>query len=117
MIKILSVKPMNKDSLQAIVDVKITNWSNAIIREITVWKKDTGSRWINFPTRSFEGKDGKKAYKTLLGFDDDPEVKPAFEKEFFKVYDEFVKTQPVEPVVDTATWGQGKACNGDQGLP
>jgi len=108
MIEIIEARHIDKGVLQSVVSVKITNWGNFIIKELTVWKKDNGARWINFPNRTYD-KDGVKKHMPLMEFEDQA-VKKLFEEEFFKVYDKYLVQYPktAQTTLDKPTWGLGK---------
>ena len=108
MIEILEVKHIQKGVLQAVASIKITNWTNFIIKEVTIWSKDNGARWINFPTRIYD-KDGVKKHVPVMEFEDQ-EVKKLFEQEFFRSYDKYLLDHPktAQATLDKPTWGQGK---------
>lgn len=60
MIEITKWKAINKNSLVAIFDVKIQKWGGFMIREMTLFQKDS-QKWIGFPSKVYE-KDNEKKY-------------------------------------------------------
>lgn len=92
MIEIMDYRPINKGYLLGVVNIKIKDWHNFIIRRIKVFDKQ-GNRWINMPSEEYE-KDGKKQYFALNAFED-PKLQMSFQNKFFNALETYLsKTQP-----------------------
>lgn len=91
--QITSVRPILKGIMVASVDIIIPKWSNFFIRQIIVFDKN-GTRWISFPSEAYE-KDGVKKFARRCGFED-KEVDKKFQTEFFRIYDEYIKINPLK---------------------
>lgn len=63
--EILDYKPVNKGSLLAEICIKIPKWE-LIINKMTVFKKGD-SRWVTFPSLSFQV-EGETKYYPLMKF-------------------------------------------------
>jgi hypothetical protein len=90
-IEVILYRPMNKNTLQGIFNIKIPKWGNFIIREISYFKKN-GSRWISFPSRSYE-KNGEKKYFHFMIFEE-PHTMKAFQEKVFDALDAYLLAHP-----------------------
>jgi hypothetical protein len=102
MFEITEVKGIFKGTLLASANVVVPKWGKFFISKITVFEKN-GGRWISFPSETYE-KDGKRKYAARCGFVD-AEMHKAFEKEFFKAFDEYVAKNPLQPPVQQQSFG------------
>lgn len=68
MIEVIKYKPVNKNALVGILDIKIPKWGNFIIRDISYFQKGN-QRWVSMPARAYE-KDGEKKYYVYNLFED-----------------------------------------------
>ena len=82
--EILDYKPVNKGSLIAEICIKIPKWE-LIINKLSVFKKGD-SRWINFPSLSFQV-EGETKYYPLLKFAN-TELYKRFSESVLKALDE-----------------------------
>jgi hypothetical protein len=74
--KIHNYKPIANSVMVAQFDVEIEQWA-LTIRGCTLFDKG-GKKWIGFPSRKFDGKDGKPAYFNYIVMD--KEAKERFDK-------------------------------------
>ncbi len=88
MIEIIKFTPVQRDTFQSIVDIKIHKWGNFIIRGVKVFEKND-QRWISFPTREFE-KDGEKKHAAICSFEKSS-TQDLFHQRFFESYDKYIE--------------------------
>lgn len=96
--QIMSVKSVDKGAFKCVVDVKMPEWKNYIIRRIKVFEKN-GDRWISFPAEQYE-KDGQTKYFQYNDFEDIKE-RMAFQKELLEALDKQAKPQQSSPKIAT----------------
>ncbi len=89
-------KEVNKGSLICTFTLKIPKWGNFYLREMGYFKTQE-KRWISFPSKPYEV-DGKRKFFAYAGFEDH-NLGDAFQKQVFKVLDEFIaKNSNQQPV-------------------
>lgn len=64
----LTRRMVNKGSLVAFCDLKITAW-NLVLKDCK-WFKKGPAEWVGLPSSSYTNRDGKMIYKDLVEFDD-----------------------------------------------
>lgn len=113
MIEILTYRAINRSSLLGSADICVAKWGDFLIKDVTIFVKPDGRRWINFPSVVYV-KDGVDKRKEYNGFKS-RENKDLFDKEFFEAFDAYLAQQakPIAAKVDVPTWGQGR----DDGCP
>lgn len=72
------------------VDIAMPKWGGVQIYGITMFEKDDGSRWMQFPAQCFEI-DGVKKYKAYMHFEN-KDMKETFQKKLWELLDEHLKT-------------------------
>lgn len=68
MIEIINYQKVNKNKVIGLVDIKIPNWNNMIIRKIAHIQSGD-RRWFNLPSFSREKKDGTPEYLKYWQFE------------------------------------------------
>jgi DNA-binding cell septation regulator SpoVG len=91
MIEVIRYKPVNKGSLQAMIEIKVNKWGGFIIREIAYFEKG-GECWVSMPSRMYE-KDGQKKYFSYMTFGDQ-QMDQAFKNKIVEAIQAFVKSNP-----------------------
>lgn len=92
MIEVLKYKTISKNTLEAMVDIKIPKWGNFIIREVGYFKKD-GKRWIALPSKSYQDKDGNQKYY-LLNLFEEPSMMQTFSEKVMEAIDLYLSKPP-----------------------
>lgn len=87
MIQVIKYKAINKNTLQAMIDIKVPKWGNFIIRDISYFKR-SDQRWVSMPSRQYE-KDGEKKYYSYNMFEDLATMKQ-FQEKIMEALDEYV---------------------------
>jgi hypothetical protein len=86
---------MNKNVLKGYLDLKMNEWDDFIIRNISYFSKGNDNRWIAFPSREYE-KEGKKQYYSMNCFEDKAKMKD-FQEKVFKLLDVYLKEEKSPP--------------------
>lgn len=69
MIKVISFRPLVKNTLRGFVTLKLTN-VGLEIKDCVLHEKE-GKRWINFPARPYEDEKGNRQWVPVLKIDED----------------------------------------------
>ena len=94
--EIAKLEMVNKGSLVAKFNVKMTKWGGFLIRECTLFKSGD-KKWINLPSRQYEA-EGKKKYYPFNGFDD-RDMEDKFKAKIMEAAEEHISKLTVsEPV-------------------
>lgn len=68
MIEITKFEMVNKGSLVARFNLKVTKWGGVVIRDCSLFESN-GKRWVNMPSRQYEV-EGKKKYAPYIFYED-----------------------------------------------
>lgn len=90
-IEVLNIKPINKNSLLAVCDVRIVPWK-LTLKEVKIFEKGT-NRWISLPAKQSQMPDGNMRYDELIAFDNDS-IKQRFRDQIMEAVDAFLATNP-----------------------
>jgi hypothetical protein len=63
-----NLRPINKGTLKATVDLLVDRWHLAF--RGCLWFEKNGKQWIGFPSREWTNSDGDKKYAVLIEFTD-----------------------------------------------
>lgn len=84
---------LNKGSLLGFATIHVPSW-NLVFSGLAVFQKD-GRRWINFPSKEYQNKDGETKYMPYVRFTD-RDVNDRFVKSALTAIDKFCAAQQVQ---------------------
>ncbi len=90
-ITILKFTKYEKNTLLGFFDVKIGKWGMEI-RGLSLFQKND-SKWISFPSRSYENDSGEKKYQNYINFPD-KSIRERFQKAVLAELAEFMPSEP-----------------------
>jgi hypothetical protein len=96
MIEIIKYKAVDKGALQGFVSIYVDKFGLEI-NDISIFKKD-GKRWVNFPSRTYDDKEGQKKYWAYLKFRESAHHE-AFTKQLLDVVDKYRPEPPPDVAI------------------
>ncbi len=91
MLEILNIRAVNKGSVLGICDVHIIPWK-LTMKDVVIFQKGN-NRWVNLPSKEYQGDMGEKKYTEMLVFDNEA-VKNRFRNQIMEAVDKYLNSNP-----------------------